>query len=143
MNELPWAQPTYRNRHGRGLRRPVFGTSIPHERTASGRFDTAVAVQMARLKRAWPNLFHRLECAVEDVPPSSPLAWEEYTVPLSQHFPARHGIPARIALYRKPIELRAHNRTDLQFIIRYEIVRQLAALYGLTPHSIDPSWPEE
>lgn len=142
MNEQPWTQPIYRNRHGRGLRRPVF-TSLPHDRTSSGLFDAMVSAQVSRLKRAWPHLLNTIEFAVEDVPPSDPLAWEEYKVVLSQNFPARHGIPARIALYRRPIEFRASTRTDMQIIIRYEIVAQLADLYGMSPRSIDPSWSDK
>ncbi|OZG54273.1 hypothetical protein ALMA_0734 [Alloscardovia macacae] len=137
---LPWEQHTYRNPHGRGIRRPVFGTHIPQYRTSAGYFDDQVLSQVTRLKRAWPELFTRVECAVEDVPPSDPLAWEEFRVKLSQSFPAEHGVPARIALYRRPIESRARDRIDLQLLIRMEIVRQLASLYGMNPENIDPNW---
>ncbi|MFD0704860.1 metallopeptidase family protein [Alloscardovia venturai] len=142
MSELPWERPTYRNRHGRGIRRPVFGNQLPFYRTDSGYFDEQVAAQVARIKSAWPELFTNVECAVEDVPPSSPLAWENFSVKLSQSFEASHGISARIALYRKPLEFRAHNRIELQLIIRKEIIRQLAHLSGLNPEYIDPSWDE-
>ena len=140
MTNAPWDNKRYRDRHGRGLRQPLFGARLPHYRTASGYFDNQVIAQVNRIKRAWPHLVNRVEFAVEDVPPSSPLAWEEYSVSLSQNFLASHGIPARIALYRKPIEVRAHSRLELQFIIRDEIVRQLSSLYGIAPDTIDPSW---
>ncbi|TCD54610.1 metallopeptidase family protein [Alloscardovia theropitheci] len=143
MSNLPWDNSTYRNRHGRGIRRPVFGARLPRYRTATGYFDNQVLAQVERLKRAWPSLLNRVEFAVEDVPPSHPLAWEHYSVALSQNFPAAHGIPARIALYRKPIEARAHHKLELQLIIREQIVQQLSNLYGLSPKSIDPTWNDE
>ncbi|WP_018143554.1 metallopeptidase family protein [Alloscardovia criceti] len=142
MKELPWDKRIYRNRHGRGLRQPVFGTHLPLYRTSAGYFDKQVLAQITRLKRAWPQLFTHVECAVEDVPPSDPLSWEDYRVHLSQSFPSRHGIPARIALYRKPIEFRARNRTELDILIRDEIVRQLSELSGLPPQSIEPDWQD-
>lgn len=140
MEELPWEAHSYRNRHGRGIRRPPFGLKLPTYRTASGNFDNQITLVVSRLKRYKPELFHNVECAVEDVPPSQPLAWEDNHVSLSQGFRAIHGIPARIALYRKPIELRSHDRIELYFIIRHEIIRQLAYLHEINPEDIDPSW---
>lgn len=122
------------------MRRAMFGMRMPYYRTATGYFDDQVAVAIRTIKRRHPDLLTKIECAVEDVPPSDPLAWEEYSASLSQSFPASHGVPARIALYRKPIEARAHHRIELQLIIREELVRQIAALTGMYPEDIDPSW---
>ena len=137
---LPWERKIYRDRHGRGARQAMFGIRMPRYRTKSGMFDGMVVAQMKRLNAAWPQLLANVECAVEDVPPSDPVSWETKRAFLSQSFPANHGIPARIVLYRRPIEQRALGRTDLQLLIRDELVSCLADLTGKHPEDIDPDW---
>ncbi len=68
MLQPPWNAKVYRNRHGRGLRRPMFGTRLPRYRTRSGMFDDMVVAQIRRLSEAWPDLVAPLQFAVEDVP---------------------------------------------------------------------------
>lgn len=118
----------------------MFGTRLPRYRTRSGMFDDMVAAQLRRLNTAWPQLIKPVQFAVEDVPPSDPAPWERRTVPMSQSFPAQHGIPARIVLYRMPMQSHATSRMDLQLIIRDEMVSRLADLYGRRPEEIDPDW---
>lgn len=130
----------YRNRHGRGSRTPMFGTRLPRYRTRSGMFDDMVAAQIRRLNGAWPQLIRPVQFAVEDVPPSEPAPWEPEPSLSSQCFPASHGIPARIVLYRMPIQSKAQDRVDLQLIIRDEVVLRLAELYGRRPEELDPDW---
>ncbi|OZG50020.1 metallopeptidase family protein [Bombiscardovia coagulans] len=137
---LPWQEATYRNLHGRGIRRPTFGTHLPRSRTRAGIFDAIVAAQMKRLEAAWPQLIRPVQFAVEDTPPSDPLPWDAEPYPLSRSFPASRNIPARIVLYRLPIQHKTHSRLELQIIIRDEIVQSLAELYGKHPEDIDPSY---
>ncbi|WP_243386874.1 metallopeptidase family protein [Bifidobacterium primatium] len=137
---LPWERKVYRNRHGRGNRQATFGIRMPRYRTKAGMFDSMVVAQLKRLNAAWPQLLDGVQCAVEDVPPSAPVSWETRRAFLSQSFPANHGIPARIVLYRRPIEQRAVGRVDLQLIIRDELVSCLADLSGKHPEDIDPDW---
>lgn len=59
---------------------------------------------------------------------------------LSRSFPASHGIPARVVLYRLPIQTGTRNRIDLQFVIRDELVMRVAELYGRRPEELDPNW---
>ncbi|KAB5608340.1 metallopeptidase family protein [Bifidobacterium jacchi] len=140
MIEPPWNEPVYRNRHGRGIRTPMFGTRLPRYRTRSGMFDDMVAAQLRRLNGAWPELIRPVQFAVEDVPPSDPAPWESHPNPSSRCFPASHGVPARIVLYRMPIQMLSQSRTELQLVIRDEIVGRLAELYGRNPEDIDPEW---
>ena len=138
---LPWDRPQFRDRHGRGMRQPMFGTRIPRYRTATRRFDDAVLAQLKRLNGAWPELISPIQCAVEDVPASDPNDWEPRRRVLSRAFPAAHGAPARIVLYRRPIEATAgKDPTELQLVIRDELVAALADLYGRHPEDIDPDW---
>lgn len=140
MPEAPWNARIYRNRHGRGTRTPMFGTRLPRYRTRSGMFDDMVAAQIRRLNMAWPELVQPLQFAVEDVPPSTPAPWEDRTNFNSRCFPASHGIPARIVLYRMPLQAIARGRTDLQLLIRDEVVSRIAELYGRHPEDLDPDW---
>ena len=140
MNEAPWNRPVYRNRHGRGTRTPMFGTRLPHYRTRSGMFDDMVAAQIRRLNGAWPQFVQSVQFAVEDVPPSQPAPWEDHPELNSQCFPASHGVPARIVLYRMPIQAVARSRMDMQLVIRDEVVARLADLFGRRPEEIDPDW---
>lgn len=140
MQRHPWQSPVYRNRHGRGIRTPMFGVRLPRYRTSSGMFDDLVAAQIRRLHGAWPELVSPVQFAVEDVPPSSPARWESDPTAASRCFTAGHGIPARIVLYRLPMQTHAHSRSELQWSIRDEIVSRLAELYGRHPEDIDPDW---
>ncbi|MGJ0655060.1 metallopeptidase family protein [Bifidobacterium catenulatum] len=140
MYQLPWESTVYRNRHGRGTRTPMFGTRLPRYRTRSGMFDDMLVAQIRRLNDAWPELVAPVQFAVEDVPPSDPAPWEATPRLGSQSFPAEHGIPPRIVLYRMPLQSHARSRIDLQFAIRDEVVLRLAELYGRRPEEIDPDW---
>ena len=122
------------------MRTPMFGTRLPRYRTRSGAFDDMVAAQIRRLNGAWPQLVKPVQFAVEDVPPSQPAPWEPEPSFASQCFPASHGIPARIVLYRMPIQSKSRSRMDLELAIRDEVVLRLAELYGRRPDEIDPDW---
>ncbi|MFU0558492.1 metallopeptidase family protein [Gardnerella vaginalis] len=140
MTCLIWEQKRYRNRHGRGMRAPMFGTRLPRYRTASGMFDSKVAGQIRRLNSAWSNLIKDVQFAVEDVPPSQPVLWENNKRIMSQAFPSSKGMPKRIVLYRLPLCTHVTSRAELQYAIRDEIVQRLAELYGRRPEEIDPDW---
>ena len=118
----------------------MFGTRLPRYRTRTGMFDDMVVAQIRRLNGAWPELVAPVQFAVEDVPPSDPAPWEAVPHFGSQCFPADHGIPPRIVLYRMPLQSHARSRMDLQFAIRDEVVSRLAELYGRRPEEIDPDW---
>ena len=51
-----------------------------------------------------------------------------------------HGIPARVVLYRMPIQSRSRTKLDMQLIIRDELVGRIGELYGRRPEEIDPDW---
>lgn len=122
MLQPPWNARIYRNRHGRGTRTPMFGTRLPRYRTRTGMFDDMVAAQVRRLGQAWPELIRPLQFAVEDVPPSDPTPWQTEPNMTSQCFPASHGIPARVVLYRMPLQTEAPTKLELQLAVRDELV---------------------
>mgnify|MGYP000408779735 FL=1 len=61
----------------------------------------------------------------------------EYDVPV---LPASHGIPARVVLYRMPLQTEAPTKLELQLAVRDELVARIAELYGRRPEEIDPDW---
>lgn len=140
MLQAPWNRKVYRDRHGRGPREPMFGTRLPRYRTRSGMFDDLVAAHLRRLSEAWPDLLRPVQFGVEDVPPSDPAPWEDAPDPRSRCFPAGRGMPARIVLYRLPLQSQCRDREDLQWAIRDELVLRLAELYGRRPEELDPDW---
>ena len=105
----------------------MFGTRLPRYRTRTGMFDDMVAAQVRRLGQAWPELIRPLQFAVEDVPPSDPTPWQT-------------GIPARVVLYRMPLQTEAPTKLELQLAVRDELVARIAELYGRRPEEIDPDW---
>ncbi|MCI1673784.1 MAG: metallopeptidase family protein [Bifidobacterium tibiigranuli] len=140
MSRVPWQTHVYRNRHGRGVRTPMFGVRLPQYRTKSGLFDDIVASQIRRLSSAWPQLVKPVQFAVEDVPPVQDDVWQDTSSTTSRSFPAQHGVPARIVLYRMALQMQVTTRMELQWAIRDELVSRIAELYGRRPEEIDPDW---
>ncbi len=127
-----------RDRHGRGLRRPLLPFGAPGHRSRSERFDDLLADAVDRLEGRWGDRWGRIEFGTEDVPPSDPTPWEE-GVPLGRLFPADLGQPTRIVLYRRPIEQRAEP-ADLPALVRDVVVEQVAHVLGLSPDEVDPGY---
>ncbi|MBQ5505145.1 MAG: metallopeptidase family protein [Aeriscardovia sp.] len=131
---------TYRNMHGRGQRRPVFGAWLPRYRTSAGIFDSIVLSQLRRLRNGWPDLVDAVQCAVEDVPPVNQPPWVPDQIRYSHFFPAKRDEAPRIVLYRRPLESMSRDHNDLQLLIREELVLCLSEMSGLHPEDIDPDY---
>lgn len=142
-----------RDRHGRGLRGPLYPASLPAARSRAERFDALVLEALEPIERRWHAELTQLDVAVDDVPdvgsadPDSP-EWagelvDDSTIPLARLAPAgvdRRGLPtrARIVLYRRPLEARARDGGDLADLVREVLVEQVASYLGLDPEVIDP-----
>ncbi|WP_082092275.1 metallopeptidase family protein [Demequina pelophila] len=127
-----------RDRHGHGLRRPLLPFGAPAYRTRAERFDDAVADAVHRLEPRWGSVWGRIEFGTEDVPPSDPAPWEE-GVPLGRLFPADLGQPARVVLYRRPLEQRAE-WPHLHALVRDVVAENVAHLLGRAPDEVDPDY---
>lgn len=92
---------------------------------------------LTKVERSWPAVIGT-ELAVEEVPPSDPAPWEDGGVPLGRLFPAEAGQPARIVVYRRPVEARALDAEDLAELVHGVVVEQVAHLLARTPEEIDP-----
>jgi predicted Zn-dependent protease with MMP-like domain len=68
---------------------------------------------------------------------------DDGSVPLARVLPAHREdgreVPPRIVVYRRPLEIRAHDREDLADLVRDVVVDQVAVLLGRDPEEIDPT----
>jgi predicted Zn-dependent protease with MMP-like domain len=142
-----------RDRHGRGLRGRLVPAEVPLARSRAEQFDDLVLDAVEEIERRWERELAGVEFAVEDVP------WVEHTspdevvldsdvlddgsVPLARVLPAHREdgreVPPRIVVYRRPLEVRAHDREDLADLVRDVVVDQVAVLLGRDPEEIDPT----
>jgi len=124
----------------------ALDVAVPAARSRSERFDDLVRDSIADLEDRWHEQLEGVEFAVEDVPPPDS-GWDEGVVadetaggpvPLGRLLPAGPGTPARVVVYRRPLEARATGRGDLGQLVHEVVVDQVAQLLGLDPDVIDP-----
>ena len=111
--------------------------------TRAERFDDLVIESASRLEEAWGRAFPPVEFGVEDVPPSDPAPWEHSEVPLGRLFGAEGREPARIVIYRRPVETRVQGQRELATLIADVVTEQVAALLGVSPEELDPGYAED
>jgi len=130
-----------RDRRGRGLRGRLVPPHVPLSQTKAERFDELVLDAVEHLEEHWSDELSKLEFAVEDVPP--PESVSDDVIPLSRMLPAVSDgsggkQPARLVVYRRPIEARAVDQTDLADLVLDVVVNELARHLGIDPDTIDP-----
>ncbi|WP_235543445.1 metallopeptidase family protein [Phycicoccus sp. Soil803] len=125
------------------MRGPLAWPAVPAMATRRQQFDDLVLDSAARLEGRLGPRFEQLEFAVEDVPPTDPAPWEREGAPLGRAFPARGRQPARIVIYRRPIEARAESQRDLTAIVQDVVVEQVAGLFNLPPGDLDPRYDDD
>ena len=113
---------------------------VPAMRSRAERFDDLVLDAASRLEERIGRDFGDVEFAVEDVPPSDPAPWEAADVTLGRLFAARGRMPARIVIYRRPVETRAEDPRELALLVNEVVVEQVAAMLGVDPTELDPGW---
>ncbi|MRT44949.1 metallopeptidase family protein, partial [Xylella fastidiosa subsp. multiplex] len=69
--------------------------------------------------------------------------WNDEAVPLGGTIPSREGRPARVVVYRRPVEIRTKGRDERAALVHEVVVEQVAELLGLTPETVDPRYGEE
>jgi predicted Zn-dependent protease with MMP-like domain len=111
--------------------------------TRREQFDDLVLDTAARLESRVGPRIQSVEFAVEDVPASDPAPWEREGVPLGRAFPAHGRQPARVVVYRRPVESRAESHRELTMVVQDVVVEQVAALFGLAPEDVDPRYEDE
>ena len=135
-----------RDRHGRGVRgplslpNPLTGAPmrLPGHVSAAEFFIQAITAAVQRLMQTCPDALVGVDIGVEDVP-SSTFDWALLErVPLAAAIDATTTRPARIVIFRRPLERRASDRADLRDLVHITLVEQLSALTGRSMHDLDP-----
>lgn len=103
--------------------------------TPARAFDEMVLDAVGSIERALKQPLDHLEVAVEDVPPSDPAPWET-RVALGRLFPAEGSLPARVVLYRRPLETRAAGGSELATMVHEVLAEQVASLLGRDPEDL-------
>ncbi|MCX3063914.1 metallopeptidase family protein [Streptomyces sp. GXMU-J5] len=133
--------PRRRDRHGRGMRGPVAPPQVPLAASRADAFADLVQDSVERLERRWPQLAE-VDFVILEVPRLTPEdeAFGDGTVPLGGTVPAREGRPARVVVYRRPVEIRTKGRDERAMLVHDVVVEQVAEVLGLTPETVDPRY---
>ena len=110
------------------------------------RFDGIVLDAVEHVESRWHDRLAAVDFAVEEVPPLDPdgsaTSWEDEIssagVPLARLLAAGPGRRARIVIYRRPLELRAVDREDLEDLVHDIVVEEVAHFLGMDPAEVDP-----
>jgi len=129
-----------RDRRGRGPRGPLAWPPVPGMATRAEQFDELVLDAATRMEVRAGRPLGEVEFAVEDVPPSDPAPWESSDVPLGRLFAGQGKLPARIVVYRRPVETRATDDRELAALINDVVVEQVASLLGVDPRELDAGY---
>lgn len=121
---------------------------MPLTQSPSQRFDGIVLDAVEHVEARWRNELSTLDFAVEEVPPlevSTPVEdeIESAGVPLARLLGPAGGQPARLVIYRRPLELRAVDRDDLEDLVHDIVVEEVARFLGLDPEVVDPGYGGE
>ncbi|GAA4871460.1 metallopeptidase family protein [Serinicoccus chungangensis] len=116
------------------MRGPLARPRVPAMRTRRDRFDELVLEAAETLERRLDAPLG-VELAVEEVPPSDPAPWE-HGVALGRLFPAERGVPARLVVYRRPVEHRAVDEGELASLVTEVVVEQVARMLGRDPDDL-------
>ncbi|MCA1825071.1 MAG: metallopeptidase family protein [Frankia sp.] len=140
---MPGRPRAARDRRGRGLRSALVPPEVPLARTRAEDFDELVLDAVEHFSERWAAELADLEVAVEDVPPEpAPGAAAEQGVPLARLDRAERRSAttggARLTVYRRPVEARALDATDLADLVHDVVLDQVAELLGLDPDVVDP-----
>jgi hypothetical protein len=101
-------------------------------------FDELVLSLVERLVDRWGAELRAVEFGTEDVP-QIPDGWSDEPVPFGALTRATTSSPARIVLFRRPIELRAGSRLERTALVNEVLVEHVADLLGRDPAEIDPA----
>lgn len=135
------------------MRGPLLPQTVPGWRSRAERFDMAVLEAYEPIERRWQRRLTDIDIAVDEIPRISPkdpdtVQWPpevvaDGPVALARLIPAGvdvRGNPtrARIVVFRKPIEHRVKDSTELVVLLHEILVAQVATYLGVEPSVIDP-----
>ena len=122
------------------MRGPVAPPQVPLSASRAEAFTDLVQDSVERLERRWPQLTE-IDFLVLDVPPTiagdaGDEEWGAGTVPLGGTISASEGRPARVVIYRRPVEIRTKGRDERAALVHEVVVEQVAELLGLQSVSV-------
>ncbi len=124
-----------RNRHGRSIRRPVFGSFIRNQLSQPGGFEQVVSATCDYLRASWPDELELLNWRVADAPLLGP---DDNQV---RRWSVRKNTMT-IVIFRIPIErLGHHRRTDAlheRMHIEEYVFAAVGELLGKDPWELVP-----
>jgi predicted Zn-dependent protease with MMP-like domain len=118
---------------------PLTPRGVPLALSARDRFDATVAGVVAALEERWEQELGSVEFVVEEVP-VLPDDWAAATVPLASVVRGEGTRPTRLAVFRRPIELRCETSDDLGALVMTVLVEQVSELLGRPPEEIHPGY---
>lgn len=124
-----------RDRHGRGLRRPLAPAAVPLSESRPQRFDRLVLDALSEVEPHWRERLPELDVAVAEVPP------ETSTGHVVLGEVVTGGERPLLVVYRRPVEARADDAEDLADLVLDVVIDALAEHLGVDPDDLDP--PEE
>lgn len=127
-----------RDRHGRGLRGPLAPADTPLTLTRADQFDDLVRDAVDSLPPTVRARLAQVEFAVEDVPSLDD--WPHDWVPMARAFAADVALPARVVIYRRPIETRGRTTLRRHLLIADVVAEQVAELLNTRPEEVDPGY---
>ncbi|MCL1840847.1 MAG: metallopeptidase family protein [Propionibacteriaceae bacterium] len=143
-----------RDRHGRGVRGPLSTVNpltrqaapVPDQPSPEELFQQCVQDSIEHIGRTCPEALLGVDIGIETVP-SRAAMWQEFVshdaVPLAAAIDKDADHPARIALFRRPIERRAIDRVELAMLVHRTLVEQLSMLTNRSIRDIDPELDED
>lgn len=118
---------------------PLTPRGVPAVRSPREVFDSLVLGAVRRIEERWHDELGLIEFAVEEAP-IVPDDWTAESVPLASLVRGSGARPTRLVLFRRPIELRAESRADLEAMVHAVLVEQISELLGLPPEEVDPGY---
>ena len=104
-------------------------------------FGDLVVDAVDRIEPRWSPYLRAVDVEIVDVPrPEDAEALGE--IPLAAHRAPVGDRPATVIVYRRPVELRARERTARRDLVRDLVAEQLSDLLGLTPNDLDPLYDD-
>jgi len=133
------------DRHGRVLRadtersrRPSDGFRLRDAR----RFRQLAEEAVDGLPDALLDAVDDADVLVGEVPPPGAPDRPDEEPPLAAFVPRQGGRPARVTVYRRPVELRAASKGELVELVRLAVGREVARALGLEAE-FDDWWDED
>jgi hypothetical protein len=122
---------------------PLSPHGVPAVRSPRAEFDALVLGAVQDLERRWHDELAAVEFGVEETPLLAD-ADDVAEVPLASVVPADEGgASPRVVLFRRPIELRCEDRSEVSALVLTVLVEQVAELLGRPPEEIDPRYDSE